>query len=116
MTNKVKLAVYDTDNNFLGYKSDTFWTLDKTFGKQHTYMDEERLLDNYMFALNERQETGTLLDILLTHNKKQLQNIIDKKGCIIKSLDYDTEEVKRIFNVYQNSNNEFVYEEANSNV
>lgn len=110
----VKLAVYDLENNFLGYKSDTFWTLDKSFGKEHTYMDEERLIDNFIYGLNGRQKTGTLLDILLKNNEKQLTPIKEQDGCIIKSqLYYTPYDIMRKFKVFKNEKGLYQYEEIN---
>lgn len=99
---KVKLGVYDLEDNFLGYKSDTFWTLD-TWYKEHHYLDEERLIDNLIHILNNKPETEALVDLLLQLNDIQMQLIKKKNGCIIKSQRCDNDEVLRIFQVYEDT-------------
>lgn len=43
---EIRLAIYNSDLKFQGFKADTFWSMSKSYGKLHSYNDEPRLIAN----------------------------------------------------------------------
>ena len=114
----IKLGVYDADNNFYGYKTDTFWTLNKHRWKEHSPTNNKHLITNFIDMLNYSEQKIEESDGVIGIFKfignnflKSTEQMRETKVIYIKIFDLKNNQHINTIKIYKNKKNQWTWKE-----